>query len=159
MATLYSSLYGANNTQGTSAGLFVTTTSYAYIGPTPHVTKGKAFTITGTYDTNNGLLNATNTQLYLGVIPKGFKVTKITIGSADDLDSATDLTVNLGNSVSATAYASADTGLQGVAGSSINATIIDSAFMTAEDNLIMARAAGDLNTAGILSFSYEVTCG
>ena len=161
MAILYSNLYGAIPTVGTSAGAITTTTSYVYKGPTVK-SKGEAIVIAGVFDCANGLLNGTNTQLFLCALPQNGKISRISLAPSADIDSGNTFTFNLGTVALATAYASASTALQAVTGFSTPATIATDAdqgvaLFAASESLILARQAGaTTSTTGLIYFQVLV---
>ena len=159
MATLYSSLYGPVNTASTSGGEIVYNNSYIYKGPTANL-KSVPTSYSGKYDLANGTLNATNTQLFLCPLPAGSRILGIQIAPSADIDADSNFTFNLGTVASATAFGSALMSLQAVTGFSLPATIAtdlaQAVVIGANESLILARVAGDLDATGTINFRIEL---
>lgn len=156
MATLYSDQYGQVSGEVVTAGVVASNTSYIYKGPSA-TTKGQPVVVNATYNLANGTLNGTNTQLVICKLPEGGKGLRISISSGDDdVDSGNSFTFNLGTTTNATAFASADTGLQ--AGGEVFYTIeaTEEVTIAAGDELIFSRQANALNSSGTLYFVVEM---
>lgn len=92
MAIYYSSLFESVNTQGTSAGLFTTTTASNYAGPVP-TKKGEVIHVRGSVVVSANLTTADKVRFFWA--PKG---TRLASWNAEwgDLDTATTLVANVG---------------------------------------------------------------
>lgn len=160
MAIRYSNGYGQiPSADSTSSGAVVSSSTYQWKGPSAH-RKGQTIEIVGSYDLANGILDATNTQLFLCPLPSGGRLVGCQIAPSADVDSGNSFTFNLGTVASATAYASASAALQAVTGFSLPATIATDAAQQvaigANESLILARAAGALTTTGTIYFTVRI---
>ncbi len=150
MATYYSSLYGAVQTRGYTAGVETVTTSYLYKGPSV-IRYNEPVNIYGTF-TSTGFAFASTDSLILCPALSGVKLISYDIQAGADLDAGNDFTFNLGFTGALTGFLSASTGLQAavvVSGKPLNV-----AASTADTNsLILSSAAGAIEVAGTLHFA------
>lgn len=158
MADRYSSLYDRYDVSTTASGAVTGSTTFVPKGARP-VYRGESVIITGQYDLANGTLDATD-QLFLTELPQGARILSIKIWPSADFDSDNDFTFNLGTVASATAFATASAALQAVTG--FSTTVAGQApdgvvSIGANERLVLARAAGELNATGTLFFAVELT--
>lgn len=148
MATYYSSLYGAVQTRGYSAGVETVTTSYVYKGP--HVSRYNEVTRVCGFLVSTGFAFASTDSLIICPAVTGLKVASYTLHTSADLDAANDFTFNLGFTGALTGILSASTGLQ--TGTALIGSGLTAAAATTDGNLILSAAAGALEVAGTLFF-------
>lgn len=152
MATFHSSLYGTPPNANAD-------TAPIYKGPSGPVHSGEVQIITGTF-TNvaaSPFGGSSGDALKLCKLPQGAKLGRFVAVPSGDLDSGNSFAFNLGNTDVANAYASAATGLQSASAYALaleaNAAV---AAVGADNELILARTAGSLATAGTITFAAEI---
>lgn len=158
MADFYTTLYGAVPRSATSAGAVSTSNSYAYKGPVA-ARAGETVTIYGTYTNTTAAQLGANSGDVIHVcgLPIGAKVLYIGIGQSADLDTDNDFTFDLGVTGATTRYGSALTGLQATTPVELDFSdqFADAAISTSGAELLLTRAAGELEAAGTLAFEVK----
>ncbi len=154
MPAVYTSFWDSYNLQSTASGAVTESVTWIPKGVNPKVA-GDTYEIQFSYDLASGALNATNTPLVISSLPAGTYDLEIVLNQpGTDLDSDNNFTFNLGTVASATAYASASTGLQATTPFRYGPARVT---VAAGESLRLARAAGDLDSSGRLIGLVRIT--
>lgn len=152
MATYYSNLYGTAPNADAS-------TPPNYKGPDGPVHSGESQIISGTY-TNvaaSPFGGVAGDALKLCKMPQGAKLGRFVAVPSADLDAGNSFAFNLGNTGVANAYAAAATGLQTASAYALTMEAnLAAAAVGADNELILARTAGSLATAGTIYWAAEI---
>lgn len=154
MPAVYTSFWDQYGLQATASGAITDSTTYIPKGANPKVS-GDPYELQFNYDLASGTLNATNTPLVICSLPAGTYDLEVVLNqTGTDLDSDNNFTFNLGTVASATAYASASTGLQATTPFRYGPARVT---VASGESLRLARQAGDLDSSGRLVGLVRIT--